>query len=142
MVLIHLEEITAEPGLDREYRRRLGIHNLNQNTPITINFNTSFFFPTTPSLPHAYSLFGPIDTHSQDVARIASRVRAFYEQKQAYHIHHGSTYCTRKSTKTTANTVDTSSLCRILNVDPVNRVIQIEPNVAMDQLVEATYPIA
>ena len=81
-----------------------------------------------------------LEEHSKAVAEIAAQVRGFYDRQQPYHIYHGSTNCTRKSSKTQANTVDTSPLNHVLHIDPDKRVVIVEPNVAMDELVEATLP--
>ncbi|KAI9929473.1 hypothetical protein ASPWEDRAFT_41323 [Aspergillus wentii DTO 134E9] len=81
-----------------------------------------------------------MEEHDIVVAKIASQVRQFYDRKQPYHIYHGSTNCTRKSSKTASNTIDTSSLKRTFSIDSLKQTIQVEPNVSMDELVQATLP--
>lgn len=81
-----------------------------------------------------------MEQHKSAVSRIASRAQHFYDRKQPYLIYHGSTNCTRQSTKTTENTIDTSNLNRVLNVHAERKVVLTEPNVPMDRLVEATLP--
>lgn len=81
-----------------------------------------------------------MEQHKASVSRIACRAQQFYERKQPYSIYHGSTNCTRQSTKTPENTIDTSKLNRVLNVDVERKVVLVEPNVPMDRLVDATLP--
>ncbi|KAK2761148.1 Delta(24)-sterol reductase [Arachnomyces sp. PD_36] len=81
-----------------------------------------------------------MEQHSAAVSRIACRAQEFYARKQPYSIYHGSTNCTRQSTKTPENTIDTSKLNRVLSVDVERKVVLTEPNVPMDRLVEATLP--
>lgn len=81
-----------------------------------------------------------MEVHRAKVDRVATRVREFYERKQSYRIYHGSTNCTRESTKTADNTVNISFLNQVLAIDPVKQTMLVEPNVAMDQLVAATLP--
>lgn len=79
-----------------------------------------------------------MDRHRAAVENIAVSVREFYDRKEPYRIHHGSTNSTRP--KDTIRAVDISALRHVLAVDNVNRTILVEPNVAMDDLVEATLP--
>lgn len=81
-----------------------------------------------------------MEIHRQKVDRVAARVREFYERKKSYRIYHGSTNCTRESTKTADNTVNISFLNEILAIDPVKQTMLVELNVAMDQLVAAALP--
>ena len=81
-----------------------------------------------------------LEEHSKAVSEITAQVRGFYDRQQPYHIYHGSTNCTRKSSKTQSNTIDTSPLNRVLHIDPDKRVVIVEPNVAMGELVAATLP--
>ena len=77
-------------------------------------------------------------THSAAVEAVAQRVRQFYETKQPFRIYHGSTNSTRTSDRNQDNTVDTSSLSRILHVDVARKTVTTEPNVPMDALVSET----
>ncbi|EYE90844.1 FAD-binding oxidoreductase [Aspergillus ruber CBS 135680] len=78
--------------------------------------------------------------HAETVCEIALKTRQFYDRRQPYRIYHGSTNCTRESAKTRANTIDISSLNRVLHVDTDRQVVLVEPNVPMDKLVAATLP--
>ena len=78
--------------------------------------------------------------HSKTVHQVAEKVRLFYNSQQPYRIYHGSTNCTRSSSKTRTNTIDTSNLNRVLHVDRERHVVLVEPNVGMDRLVAATLP--
>lgn len=76
--------------------------------------------------------------HHQAVQEIAASVRSFYDRKEPYRISHGSTNSTRP--KGTMRAVDISALGHVLSVDTVKKTVLVEPNVAMDGLVEATLP--
>ena len=78
--------------------------------------------------------------HREDVAKIAARVKSFYDHGQPFRINHGSTNSTRKGAlgRDPKTTVDTSSLNRVLLVDSASQTALVEPNVPMDRLVEAT----
>ncbi|RMD39323.1 hypothetical protein DV735_g5809, partial [Chaetothyriales sp. CBS 134920] len=79
-----------------------------------------------------------MQSHEEAVAAVAARVRHFSETKQPYRIYHGSTNSTRTSQRRRDNTVDTSSLTRVLEVDKARKTALVEPNVPMDALVAAT----
>jgi FAD/FMN-containing dehydrogenase len=79
-----------------------------------------------------------MDEHSQTVASVASRVRDFHAQKQAYRIFHGSTNSTRPSNADDQRYIDITSLNHVLEVNATTRTALVEPNVPMDKLVEAT----
>lgn len=79
-----------------------------------------------------------MDIHEEAVKVISSRVRYFSARKQPFRIYHGSTNSTRGSQRRPDNTVDTSSLSRVLAVDESNKTALVEPNVPMDVLVAAT----
>lgn len=76
--------------------------------------------------------------HEAAVTAVALRVRHFCERKQPYRIYHGSTNSTRTSRRHADNTVDISSLNRVLDIDTSKRTALVEPNVPMDALVAAT----
>ncbi|KAJ4421371.1 hypothetical protein N0V82_003752 [Gnomoniopsis sp. IMI 355080] len=79
-----------------------------------------------------------MDRHLAAVKDIAASVRSFYDRKEPYRISHGSTNSTRP--KGTMRAVDISALGCVLSVDTVKKTVLVEPNVAMDGLVEATLP--
>lgn len=79
-----------------------------------------------------------MDRHHEVAQSIAASVRGFYERKEPYRISHGSTNSTRP--KGTMRAVDISALGHVLAVDMVKKTVLVEPNVAMDGLVEATLP--
>jgi len=78
-----------------------------------------------------------MDTHQKAVAEISARVRGFYDRKEKFRIHHGSTNSTRSSTKGN-QVLDTSQLSSVLKIDVEKQTALVEPNVSMDRLVEAT----
>ncbi|KKY33163.1 putative fad binding domain-containing protein [Diaporthe ampelina] len=79
-----------------------------------------------------------MNRHRAAVKKIAASVREFYDHKEPYRISHGSTNSTRP--KGVMSAVDISALGHVLAVDKVKRTVLVEPNVAMDTLVEATLP--
>ncbi|KAI0834871.1 FAD-binding domain-containing protein [Hypoxylon sp. FL0890] len=79
-----------------------------------------------------------MEAHNEAVASISERLRAFYERRQPFRVYHGSTNSTRTAAKNRDNTVDTSKLNHILEVDNVKKTALVEPNVHMDALVNAT----
>ncbi|KAI0010197.1 FAD-binding domain-containing protein [Xylariaceae sp. FL0662B] len=78
-----------------------------------------------------------MEAHHDAVASISDRVKQFYARKELFRVYHGSTNSTRVSEKNHNNTVDTSKLNHVLEVDGGKRTALVEPNVPMDQLVEA-----
>lgn len=79
-----------------------------------------------------------MDRHRAAVQQVAASVRGFYERKEPYRIYHGSTNSTRP--KDSLRAVDISSLGHVLAVNKAKKTALVEPNVAMDTLVEATLP--
>jgi hypothetical protein len=78
--------------------------------------------------------------HYDGVAKIAARVKSFYDRGQQFRISHGSTNSTRKGAlgRDPKTTVDTGPLNRVLEVDLESKTALVEPNVPMDRLVEET----
>lgn len=81
-----------------------------------------------------------MDGHKAAVLTVAAEVRQFYDRKQSFRIYHGSTNGTRPSMRQRDQTVDTSKLDRVLEVNIEARILLVEPNVPMDMLVEETLP--
>ncbi|CAK7232042.1 hypothetical protein SCUCBS95973_008128 [Sporothrix curviconia] len=79
-----------------------------------------------------------MDAHAEKVRPIAARVKQFAARKQPFRIYHGATNSTRSSQRRADNTVDTSTLNRVLRVDTASKTALVEPNVPMDALVAAT----
>ena len=79
-----------------------------------------------------------MQAHELAVEAVASRMRQLFETRTPFRVYHGSTNSTRRSQRRLDNTVDTSGLNRVLNVDTIKKAALVEPNVAMDALVEAT----
>ncbi|KAK5683696.1 hypothetical protein LTR17_027276 [Elasticomyces elasticus] len=74
--------------------------------------------------------------HNDEVQRVATAVRSYYERHQPFRIFHGSTNSTRPIRA--GPVVDISRLSRVLCVDAAAGVVVVEPNVPMDKLVQAT----
>ncbi|KAI1477878.1 FAD-binding domain-containing protein [Daldinia eschscholtzii] len=79
-----------------------------------------------------------MDAHNDAVTSISKRLQEFYAQRRPFRVYHGSTNSTRTSEKNSDNIVDTSKLNHVLNVDNTNKTALVEPNVAMDNLLDAT----
>ncbi len=81
-----------------------------------------------------------MDGHRAAVARIAAAARVFFDKKQPFRINHGSsTNSTRpRAAAAGTGTIDISALGRVLSVDAARKRALVEPNVAMDALVEHT----
>ena len=79
-----------------------------------------------------------MDEHAAATAAVASRIGQFHETKTPFRVYHGSTNSTRRSQRRQDNTVDTSAMNRILEVDTAKKTALVEPNVPMDALVDAT----
>lgn len=78
--------------------------------------------------------------HTQTVHRISTQVQSFSSTKTPFHIYHGTTSSTRKAHYNRLNTIDTSSLNRVLRITntPTKKTALVEPNVSMDVLVQST----
>jgi delta24-sterol reductase len=79
-----------------------------------------------------------MDTHSQAVSKISSQIKSFHSRKEPFRIYHGSTNSTRKSQYELERMIDTSQLNHVLKIDTTTKTALVEPNVPMDDLVEAT----
>jgi delta24-sterol reductase len=77
------------------------------------------------------------DQHSDAVQAISAQVKQFYADKQTVKIYHGSTNSTRPFGADGHKYVDVSVLNSILEVNADQGYIVVEPNVAMDQLLDA-----
>lgn len=81
-----------------------------------------------------------MEAHNQAVEAIAAQITTFYEQKVPFRLYHGSTNTTQQRKVDPKKMVDTSNLTHVIKVDTENMTALVEPNVAMDELVEATLP--
>ena len=79
-----------------------------------------------------------MESHDATVKAIAASVRRFYDRKKPFRIYHGSTTCTRRILFERDEIINTIKLANILKIDVETRTALVEPNVSMDQLVEAT----
>ncbi|KAI9714726.1 MAG: hypothetical protein M1820_000015 [Bogoriella megaspora] len=79
-----------------------------------------------------------MEQHQATVARISENVASFHKKEKAFRIYHGSTNSTRQISWSRDEVVDTSDLNRVLNVDTLNMVAKVEPNVPMDAFVQET----
>lgn len=79
-----------------------------------------------------------MEVHNEAVKAIAERVKEFHAAQRPFRIFHGSTNSTRTSQYTPENSIDVSALKHVLHVDTVKKIALVEPNVAMDGLIQAT----
>ncbi|KAK7408594.1 hypothetical protein QQX98_009242 [Neonectria punicea] len=79
-----------------------------------------------------------MDAHKVAVAAVSERVKKFHALQEPFRMYHGSTNSTRQSNRRVDNTIDTSNLNHVLEVDTAKKTIFVEPNVSMGALVEAT----
>lgn len=79
-----------------------------------------------------------MEEHKSTVARLSSQVAHFSAAKTAFRIYHGSTLSTRQSSRRRNEIIDVSSLDHVLQFNKDAKTVLVEPNVAMDRLVEAT----
>lgn len=77
--------------------------------------------------------------HARHVERIAAAVSELVRRGRPIRIYHGSTNSTRSPEgRDASGMVDTSQLNRVIGFNPTNLTIDVEPNVPMDALVDAT----
>ena len=79
-----------------------------------------------------------MEEHNERVKNIAARVRYFHEHGEHFRMYHGSTSTTRKVKLSRSSVVDTSGMRHVLRIDTERQVAIVEPNVSMEQLVDAT----
>ena len=79
-----------------------------------------------------------MDAHTATVADLARCVANFHKTSTPFRIYHGSTLSTRTSSRQKDRIVDTSSLSNVLTFNKAEKTVLVEPNVAMDKLVDAT----
>lgn len=78
-----------------------------------------------------------MDVHKHAVSHISSRIRSFYDRQIPFRIYHGSTNSTQHRKVDPDRMVDTSGLKHVFEINPHTKTCLAEPNVAMDELVEA-----
>ncbi|KAK5164958.1 uncharacterized protein LTR77_009623 [Saxophila tyrrhenica] len=81
-----------------------------------------------------------MDAHATAVAAISSRVQHFYATQTPFRLYHGSTNSTQHRKLDRNRIIDTSGLNHVLSVDTEKKTCLVEPNVAMDELVDALTP--
>ena len=79
-----------------------------------------------------------MEDHKTTVATLALQVKQFNTSRTPFRIYHGSTLSTRHSPRQRNQIIDVSSLNLVLNFDELKKTVLVEPNVPMDQLVDAT----
>ncbi|OAL05723.1 FAD-binding domain-containing protein [Phaeosphaeriaceae sp. SRC1lsM3a] len=76
--------------------------------------------------------------HAERVAIISGAVKAFYKQKVAFRIYHGSSNSTRAASR--QEIVDISGLKHLISIDKKNKTALVEPGIAMDELLKSLLP--
>ncbi|KXL47432.1 hypothetical protein M433DRAFT_27941 [Acidomyces richmondensis BFW] len=82
-----------------------------------------------------------MEAHQKTVSIIAAQISSFYRQQVPFRIYHGSTNSTQSRKVDPARMVDTSNLDHVLKINKNSKTCLVEPNVPMDQLVDATLPL-
>ncbi|TQS33649.1 hypothetical protein Golomagni_05997, partial [Golovinomyces magnicellulatus] len=63
-----------------------------------------------------------MEDHDKAVKSIAAQVKHFQDIQKPFRIYHGSTNSTRRSSRRTDNTIDTSSLTKVISIDKATRI--------------------
>lgn len=79
-----------------------------------------------------------MEDHDERVIEVAARVKEFYDKGVPFRLYHGNTNSTRPSVRTSSNSLDVSHMNHVISVNQQEMTCLVEPNVAMDALVEAT----
>lgn len=79
-----------------------------------------------------------LDSHNKDVQNVAAAVKQSFAEKRPFRIYHGHTNSTRQNVLKKNESVDVSMLNRVLSFNLEEKTVLVEPNVAMDSLVQAT----
>lgn len=79
--------------------------------------------------------------HKDRTERVASRVEWFYKRGEPFRIYHGGTNSTRRRKHDPSKVIDTSGFSNVLSIDKTRRTAIVEPNISMEQLVDATLPL-
>jgi delta24-sterol reductase len=83
---------------------------------------------------------GNMEAHNKRVEAVAERVRYFRKHDVPFRIYHGATNSTRVLKKDADKVVDTSAFNHVLSFVEEELTAIVEPNVAMDALVDALLP--
>jgi Delta24-sterol reductase len=75
--------------------------------------------------------------HRQLLNEISSKVKQYHAQKKSFRISHGSTNSTRNP-HNSDSVINVGELNSVIEVDMNRKVVKVEPNVPMDQLVKET----
>lgn len=81
-----------------------------------------------------------MEAHDATVATLTTKIRDFHARKVPFRVYHGATNATRVLDHDPDRIVDTSSLNHVLSFDHDRKTCIVEPNVPMDDLVDATLP--
>lgn len=81
-----------------------------------------------------------MEQHQEAVSKISTAISGFYQRRVPFRLYHGSTNSTQARKVDPSRMVDTSLLNHVISVDRTKMTCLVEPNVPMDQLVDATMP--
>jgi len=79
-----------------------------------------------------------MDRHDAAVAAISDQVKTFHERRKPFRVYHGATNSTRPSQRQRDRMIDITNLNNVLKIDTQAKFALVEPNLPMDDLVEAT----
>lgn len=78
-----------------------------------------------------------MNEHNERVEKLVNQVKKFYNDKVPFRLYHGNTNSTRPSVRSASTSLDVSSMNHVISIDTTNMTCLVEPNVAMDGLVDA-----
>ncbi|KAK5937545.1 hypothetical protein PMZ80_010165 [Knufia obscura] len=79
-----------------------------------------------------------MEAHNTRVTTLSQRVQQFYKDGIPFRLYHGNTNSTRPSVRSLSTSLDLSHMNHVISIDTQNLTCLVEPNVAMDALVDAT----
>jgi Delta24-sterol reductase len=79
-----------------------------------------------------------LKSHNRDIQSVVAAVKRSHAEKRPFRIYHGHTNSTRQNVLKKNESIDVSTLNRVLSFNLEKKTVLVEPNVAMDSLVQAT----
>lgn len=92
---------------------------------------------TTPSTPSTTTTYIPPPSHILSTTHLSTQIRQFHDTRTPFRINHNSTNSTRARSASTPQ-LHIGHLNAILHIDAKEKFAWVEPNVALDTLVQET----
>lgn len=97
--------------------------------------NRFSFLPDDTTFPgHSHQA---MEEHKTRVEGLATRVKQFHRDGIPFRLYHGNTNSTRPSVRSLTSSLDVSHMNHVVSIDAQSLTCLVEPNVAMDALVDA-----